>query len=183
MIKWKRMRSLLVAGLVLAGAGALAQPAEAHGRGRRGFYGGGYYAFAPFYGFGFGFGPYWGPFWGPGPGFYNGYGPEGGVNMGVAMMAGWGAVDLDVKPSRAEVWVDGRYAGEARDLDGYPSYLWLEQGGHRLEIYKGGYATFREDVEVRRGMKTEIKARLGQGESGPPPGDRPGDKKGEKEKS
>lgn len=184
MIRWRRMGPLLVAGLVLAGAGALAPPAEAHGRGHGHVYVGGFYRFAPFYGFGVGYGPYWGPYWGgywgawPGP--Y--YGPEGGVNMSVAMMAGWGAIDLDVKPGRAEVWVDGRYAGEARDLDGYPSYLWLEQGGHQLEIYKGGYATFSEKVEVRRGMKTELKVRLVQGESGPPPGERPGDQKQQKEK-
>ena len=34
------------------------------------------------------------------------------------------------KPDRADVWVDGKYVGEARDLDGYPSYLWLEKGPH-----------------------------------------------------
>jgi hypothetical protein len=182
MVSWKRMGPFLVVGLALAGAGALApQPAEAHGRGRGRpvFHFGGSYGFAPFYGFGLGFGPYWSPYWGAWPGSY--YGPEGGVNMTVAMMAGWGAVDLDVKPGRAEVWVDGHYAGEARDLDGYPSYLWLEQGSHRLEIYKGGYAPLREDVEVRRGMTVEVKVRMEKGESGSPPGLRPSEKKDQKE--
>ncbi len=37
------------------------------------------------------------------------------------MIAGFGAVDVDAKPNRADVWVDGKYVGEARDLDGYPS--------------------------------------------------------------
>jgi hypothetical protein len=184
------MGPLLVGGLVLAGAGTMTpRPAEAHGRGHGHVVVGGFYG-APYWGFGLGFGPYWGPYWGgywgPWPGLY--YGPEGGVNMSVAMMAGWGAIDLNVKPNRAEVWVDGQYAGEARDLDGYPSYLWLEQGGHQLEVYKGGYATFSEKVEVRRGMRTEIKVRMQPGESGPPPGERPGDKekkdkKEEKDKS
>jgi PEGA domain len=186
MIGWRKIGPLLVGGLAVAGAGALLpQPAEAHGRGHGHAFVGGFYGFAPFYGFGAGFGPYWGPYWGgywgPWPGLY--YGPEGGgVNMNVAMMAGFGAVDLDVKPNRAEVWVDGEYAGEARDLDGYPSYLWLEQGSHHVEIYKGGYATIKEDIAVRRGMKTNLKFRMVQGESGPPPGTRPDEQKNKKDK-
>ena len=36
--------------------------------------------------------------------------------MNAAMIAGFGAVELNVKPNRADVWVDGRYVGEARDL-------------------------------------------------------------------
>jgi hypothetical protein len=28
-------------------------------------------------------------------------------------------------------WVDGKYVGEARDVDGYPSYLWLADGDTR----------------------------------------------------
>jgi hypothetical protein len=176
MVTGRRIRQLLLVGLAVTGVTSfLPGSCEAHGRGhgRSGVRVGGFYGFAPLYGFGFGFAPYWagywGPYWGPYPGFYR---PEGGVDMGVAMVAGWGAVDLDVKPNRAEVWVDGQYAGEARDLDGYPSYLWLEQGPHRIEVYKGGYVTSRTDVEVRRCMKTDLKLRLEKGES-EPPGPRP----------
>jgi hypothetical protein len=171
MISLKRMGPLLVGGLVLAGAGTLApQPAEAHGWGHGHVYVRGFY---PYWGVGLGWGPWWGgPYWG-GWGAWPYYGLEGGVNMNVAMMAGYGAIDLNVKPNRAEVWVDGQYAGEARDLDGSPSYLWLEQGNHHIELYKGGYLTVKEDVVVRRGMKTDLKLRMVQGESGPPPGTRP----------
>jgi hypothetical protein len=165
----KRARFALALAVGLAGVLAFQIPAaEAHGRGGRrvivggGFYGGGFYN--PW----LGFGPFWG--WGAYPGGY--YQPGGGVDMNIAMMAGYGAVDLNVKPNRADVWVDGKYVGEARDLDGYPSYLWLADGEHRLAVYKGGYLAFDEPINVQRGMKTEIKIRLQPGNS-PPPGPKP----------
>ena len=148
-----------------------APEAEAHGRGGRGggrvvVYGGGVYS--PWMGFG-GWGWGWGPY---APGFY---GPEGGVSMGAAMIAGMGAVELNVKPNRADVWVDGKYVGEARDLDGYPSYLWLAEGEHRVAVHKGGFLVFDEPINVQRGMKTEIKLKMQPGDS-PPPGPKPAEK-------
>ena len=152
------------------------QPARAEAHGHGGghghvFVGGGFYS--PW--FGYGFGPYWGWGWGWGPYAPGWYGPPGGVDMNYAMIAGYGAVDLNVKPNQADVWADGKYVGEARDLDGYPSYLWLADGPHKLAIYKGGYKTFEEEIAVRRGVKTDLKVRLEPGES-EPPGTKPGDK-------
>lgn len=153
----------LAAVLTLSAAGA-----EAHGRGGGGrrVVVGGFYGFSPWWGFS----PYWGWGWGPYPPAYDA--PPGGVSLGMAMMAGYGAIDLDVKPNRADVWVDGRYVGEARDLDGYPSYLWLSEGEHRLAVHKGGYRVFDEPIHVQRGMKTQIKLKLQPGDS-PPPGTKP----------
>ena len=141
---------------------------------------GGFYGWGPWYGFGLGWGPYWG--WGPGP-YYYGYGyPVGGPDMNYAMVSGMGAVELNVKPNRADVWVDGRYVAEARDLDGYPTYLWLADGGHHLQVYKGGFKLFDDQIDVRRGMRSEIKIKLEPGE-GQPPGLKPGEKpSGEKPK-
>lgn len=158
----RRVGSIVAAAVALAGMGlGLSSAAEAHGR--RGFYGpafgGGFYGWGPYWGFGFG--PYFGPYYGP-------YYAPGGVSLGAAMVAGFGAVDLDVKPNRAEVWVDGKYIAEARDLDGDPSYLWLKQGAHHLVIYHGGDKRFEEDVDVQVGMKTNLKVRLEKGESEPP---------------
>ena len=135
--------------------------------------GGGFYN--PWFGFGSSYGWGWGAY--P-PGFYQ---PEGGVSMGAAMIAGMGAVELNVKPNRADVWVDGKYVGEARDLDGYPSYLWLADGGHRVAVHKGGFLVFDEQIEVRRGMKTEIKLRLQPGDS-PAPGTKPFEKTGDEKR-
>jgi hypothetical protein len=160
-------RGGLAVAVAVAMAGTVAlQPreAEAHGRGGRGggfvHGGGGFYS--PWIGYG-AFSPWgWG---GYGPGYYE---PEGGVSMGAAMVAGMGAVDLNVKPNQADVWVDGKYVAEARDLDGYPSYLWLAEGEHRIAVYKGGFQVFDEPISVRRGMKTQVKIKLQPGESQPP---------------
>ena len=169
-----RKRGGLAVAMAVAMAGTIALQApetEAHGRGGRGgggrvvyYGGGGFYSpwLNPWYGWGWGWGAY------P-PAYYE---PAGGVSLGAAMVAGFGAVDLDVKPNRADVWVDGKYAGEARDLDGYPSYLWLAEGEHRVAVHKGGYLVFDEKVNVQRGMKTEIKLKLQPGDS-PPPGTKP----------
>lgn len=170
-----------VAALALAVAAlglVLADSAAAHGRGRgRVVAVGGFYGVNPY----FGLSPwaFWGPYgWGP-PGYL--YGPQGGVDMNAAMIAGFGAVEINAKPNRAEVWVDGKYLGEARDLDGYPSYLWLGEGPHTIAVYKGGYASFEEQIEVQRGMKRKLKVRLEEGNS-PPPGDKPGAEPSEKPK-
>ena len=97
--------------------------AEAHG------HHGGVYVGVGFGGF-YGWGPYWGwgaPYWGWGPWPYA-YGAPGGSALGYAMMSGMGALDMSVNPKQAEVWVDGKYVADARDLDGDPSYLWLKRG-------------------------------------------------------
>ena len=168
---WKRSRRTVVGAVALALlALGVSRAADAHPRGRGpvvvyggGFYGGGFYGFNPWFGMG------WGPYGGWGyPGFY----PPGGIDMNAAMIAGFGAVELNVKPNRADVWVDGRYVGEARDLDGYPNYLWLADGAHRVAVHKGGFLVFDEQIDVRRGMKTEIKLKLQPGDS-PPPGTKP----------
>lgn len=162
--------SVLLVALALAGVLAVVvPPAEAHGRGGGGrrvvVVGGGFYSpwFNPWSGWGWGGWGAYPPAW---------FAPEGGVSLGTAMMAGFGAVDLNVKPNRADVWVDGKYVGEARDLDGYPSFLWLAEGEHRVAVHKGGYLVFDEKINVQRGMKTEIKLKLKPGDS-PPPGTKP----------
>ncbi len=171
MTKRNTAGSVLVVALALAGVLAVeAPPAEAHGRGGGGgrrvvVVGGGFYSpwLNPWSGWGWGGWGAYPPAW---------FAPEGGVSLGTAMMAGFGAVDLNVKPNRADVWVDGKYVGEARDLDGYPSFLWLAEGEHRVAVHKGGYLVFDEKINVQRGMKTEIKLRLQPGDS-PPPGTKP----------
>jgi hypothetical protein len=173
---WKRRTAVAAGALALVAVGA-SHEAEAHsrGRGRVVVVGRGFYGWSPWWGFGYG--PYWG--WGP-YAYYPGFYPPGGVDMNAAMIAGFGAVELNVKPNRADVWVDGRYMGEARDLDGYPTYLWLADGPHRLAIHKGGFLAFEEEIDVRRGTRTEIKLKLQPGDS-PPPGTKPAERTQPKE--
>jgi hypothetical protein len=165
--------SLLLALTALVVA-PLGLPATAFARGHHGGGGvwigvGGFYGWGPYWGWGapyWGWGaPNWGWGWGPGP---YAYGTPGGVTLGAAMMAGMGGLDLDVNPKQAEVWVDGKYVADARDLDGDPSYLWLKAGGHRLVLYKAGFRSFDENVEVGVGMVRQLKVRLERGESQPP---------------
>lgn len=168
----RRALSMVAVAALAAASGLVPRSAEAHPRG--GFHGpvvvgGGFYG-----------GPYWGPYWGSygfGP-YWGGspFGPPGGLDPNIAAVAGLGAVNVEAKPNRAEVWVDGGYIGEARDLDGYPSYLWLKEGTHRVAVFKGGFAVFEQDVEVRRGLKTDLKVQLEKGTS-EAPGRKPGESK------
>jgi hypothetical protein len=179
-----RLPKVLLAMIALAlsalATALLPQEALAQGHGRGGgprggpaprpvIVGGGFYG-APFWGFGWGYGfsPLYPPAW---------YGPEGGVDRNAAMIAGVGALDFDIKPGQAEVWVDGKFVAEARDLDGYPSFLWLPEGAHRVVLYKGGYRRYDETIEVRRGMTTQVKLKMEAGEAEPP-----GERKDRKEK-
>ena len=173
--------SLAVAALLVA-AFSLPAPAEARGRHGAVYVGagfGGFYGWGPYWGWG---APYWGWGWGWGPGPYS-YG-GGPALLGYAMMAGMGGLDVDAKPNRAEVWVDGKFVADARDLDGDPSYLWLEKGPHHIAVYKAGFKTFEDDIDVTRGVKRELKLRLEPGDS-LPPGPRPADRErgNNKEKS
>ena len=170
----RRVQAASVAALLVA---ALVAPAAASAAGRHGgghgggrgvvVVGGGFYS--PWWGMGPGYYGFWGP-WGWGGYPPANYGVEGGVPMSVAMMSGFGGVDLQVKPNRADVWVDGKYVGEARDFDGYPTYLWLKEGVHRVQIQKGGFKVFDEEIDMQPGLKKVLKVRLEPGESQPPAG-------------
>jgi hypothetical protein len=165
---WMRRTTFIAAaGIALAGLLALS-PADAAAHGRRGMRGrvavGGLYSWDPFYfgyGFGYGFGPGFGPY------FPYDRRPAGGIDLNAAMIAGWGGIDLRVKPGQAEVWVDGKYMDEARELDGTPSFLWLPEGAHRVTVRKGGFLTFEAPIEVRRGTVKRLKIRMRPGESLP----------------
>lgn len=166
------LRTRTVGSLVLAATALVVTPlvsptlAEAHGHQGGVWVGagfGGFYGPGPYWGWG---APYWGFGWGWGPGAY--YGAPGGVGLGYAMMSGMGGLDMSVHPKQAEVWVDGKYVADARDLDGNPSYLWLKQGAHHLVVYKAGFRSLEEDVDVHVGMIRELKVKLETGDSAPP---------------
>jgi hypothetical protein len=170
MLRTRTVGSLVLAATALAVA-PLGWPASAEAHGHHGgvYVGvgvGGFYGWGPYWGWG---GGYWGwgaPYWGWGPGPY--YGAPGGYALGYAMMSGLGALDMNVNPKQAEVWVDGKYVADARDLDGDPSYLWMKQGSHHVVLYKAGFRSFEEDVDVNVGMIRELKVKLEKGESQPP---------------
>jgi len=112
--------------------------------------GGGYYPYYPGYypgyypwGYaGIGFGGYYGWY---DPWFYGGYGqPYGGYYSGSYD----GAVRLKVRPSRAEVFVDGYYVGIVDEFDNPFQQLQLESGPHRIEVREDGYEPLTFEVRI-----------------------------------
>ena len=59
-----------------------------------------------------------------------------------------GGVQLDLEPRRAQVFVDGAYAGLVSDFAGYYRHLSLPAGNHRIEVFASGYVPLIMDVTV-----------------------------------
>ncbi len=74
------------------------------------------------------------------------------------------AVETDVKPKRAEVYVDGQFLGQARDYNGSWDLLWLQPGRHLFEFRRDGYRTLERELELRPGFHVRIEERLEKGE-------------------
>jgi hypothetical protein len=68
------------------------------------------------------------------------YAPYQGYNYGS------GAIRTLVKPKRAEVYVDGYYAGIVDDFDGAFQKLYLAPGEHAVELRLEGHRTFRQRI-------------------------------------
>jgi len=120
------------------------------------WHGGGYWGSGWGWGgrWGFGYGPYsYDPWYGPYYGRYGrpyGYGPS----------ARWAAVDTDVSPESARVYLDGKYVGLADDFDGYPDYLYLRRGRYRLEFRLDGFQSREIEVDARPGVKIDVGEKL-----------------------
>jgi hypothetical protein len=110
----------------------------------------------PWYrGLGWGWGYWSSPYWyGPG------YGPYSRGYYGYAPSGSWAAVDTDVSPESARVYLDGTYVGTADDFDGYPDYLYLRRGRYRLEFRLEGYQPRSIEVDARPGVKIDVGDRL-----------------------
>ncbi len=85
-----------------------------------------------------------------------------------AQAAGLGGLDLNVRPRKAQVYVDGQRLGKAGNFDGFPGYLWLEKGTHQLAIYRDGYLTVVRELTIIPGAIQRVKFRLAPGNSVPP---------------
>ncbi|HVR08240.1 MAG TPA: PEGA domain-containing protein [Thermoanaerobaculia bacterium] len=125
---------------------------------------------------------YWGPYWSgynPGYGYYPGYGYDGygydgygndGYSPGYgsggsggsssprpndtrSQRAPMGALDLDISPSDAQVYLNGEYIGRVRDFGGWHrGYLWLEKGTYDIVFYKEGFRTLARQVSIYPGL-------------------------------
>ena len=59
-----------------------------------------------------------------------------------------GAVRLKVRPSGAEVFVDGYYVGIVDEFDNPFQQLQLESGPHRIEVREDGYEPLTFEVRI-----------------------------------
>jgi hypothetical protein len=141
------------------------QPPTRHsGGGRDGgghYHGGGGYYYDPYYS------PYWYGFWYRGyPGWY--YGPGAyyyPYRQGYDDRNVLGALDLDVSPAKAEIYLDGHYVGVVDQYDGFPQYLWLEKGTYDVVLFKDGFRTISRQITIYPGLVIGVDDRMEPGES------------------
>jgi hypothetical protein len=65
-----------------------------------------------------------------------------------------------VKPSDAEVFVDGYYAGIVDEFDNVFQRLRLDSGPHRIEIRKDGYEPLSFEVRILPDHTTTYRGEL-----------------------
>jgi hypothetical protein len=134
----------------------------------------------PGYFYPYAFGVVWDPFWWGGysdpMGYYSAYGypaygypTTGAGGADTASSAdttsseesyGYGSLKLKIKPSDAQVYVDGYFTGLVDDFDGMFQKLNLEVGVHHIEIRSEGYATLAFDVRIELDQTVTYKAEL-----------------------
>lgn len=110
-------------------------------------YGYPYFGLYPWYGYGYQWGIY-PPYW---------YGPWGGHDGYYGYGSAVGSVRVQVKPKKAEVYVDGYYAGIVDDFDGMFQRLRLLAGEHEIVVYLEGYTSIRQKVYLPPGGTLDIK--------------------------
>ena len=123
--------------------------------------------YRPYYGsFGWygGFGSFWPYAYSP----YH-YGPYGWGSGQTGFASPYaGAVDINTRPKKASVYLDGELVGRVGSFDGFPRYLWLRGGSYRLAIFMDGYETLERDINVHAGVIIKINEELVPGTSKPP---------------
>ena len=71
-----------------------------------------------------------------------------------------GGVQLDVQPWRAQVYVDGAYAGEVQEFSGYYRHLPLTIGPHVVTVVADGYEPLVLEVFVSPGQTLTYRGSL-----------------------
>jgi len=65
-----------------------------------------------------------------------------------------GTLHLAIRPSSAEVYVDGVYAGRADDFDGASQRADLRAGIHQVDVLAEGYDALHFDTRIEKGHTT-----------------------------
>jgi hypothetical protein len=74
--------------------------------------------------------------------------------------AAWATVKLAVNPSRAAVFLDGRFVGHVGEFQGAGRGLEIVPGSHHIKIALPGYTTFDSDINPLANQKVELKTDL-----------------------
>ena len=69
-------------------------------------------------------------------------------------------IKVNVNPSRAAVFLDGRFVGHVGEFEGVGKALQVTPGAHRIRIALPGYATFQTDINPLPKQKVEVKTDL-----------------------
>ena len=73
-----------------------------------------------------------------------------------------GRVQIDVKPQRAAVYVDGNYAGHVDEFN--RRGLWVSAGSHEFKIALPGYQSFVSRLVVNKGQHYKLETELVRGD-------------------
>jgi hypothetical protein len=65
-----------------------------------------------------------------------------------------GTLHLAIRPSHADVYVDGVYAGRADDFDGASQRADLRAGTHQVDVRAEGYVPLHFDTRIEKGRTT-----------------------------
>ena len=130
---------------------------SSYGYGRSHYY---YRGYRPYY-YSFGFYGHYYPYiyW---PGYYDPYFYWGRYGY-YHYQANTGAIDLNVKPKKAAVYLDGHFIGKVGEFDGFPGYLRLKPGTYELIFYLEGHETVRKVYRVNSGIVLRERFRLAAG--------------------
>ena len=74
----------------------------------------------------------------------------------IAVGPSTGLLDMNVKPKRTEVWVDGALQGTVERFDGRPGKLRLIAGNHRLKLVTPAGMVVARDIRVRPGVEINV---------------------------
>jgi len=67
---------------------------------------------------------------------------------------------LDIQPSRAAVFLDGKFVGHAGEFGGRVHSMLIAPGKHSIRVELPGYRTFETQVDLLPNQKSEVKTQL-----------------------
>lgn len=142
------------------------RPGNSSWQGHHGHHSRPYY---PYYRYGWYRDPYyyWPWWWGGGPyySYPHYYDPGYRYGSGDGYDGDSGALDFDVSPERAEIFVDGQRVGRADDFDGFPNFLWLPKGTYDVVVYLPGFETISRQYSVYPGVVIDVEDQMQRGDA------------------